>query len=209
MNIGSQIKKRRNELSLTQKDLAEKLNVSRSAVSNWELERNYPDIQTIVNLSDALDIPLDTLLKGDAVVIKKLTEDTRGRKKSRKIIILLIILLAFISGYCFYLANKNQSLDSKGQISKFDVTNQEVQIKLNFPKYRTLETWWISNSEKDSDTLEVTIDSKLDFSMENNKEINIPIDFNSKEYKQYKYIKIISSEKNHKKKTLAVRNIPR
>lgn len=208
MNIGSQIKKRRNELSLTQKDLAEKLNVSRSAISNWELERNYPDIQTIVNLSDVLDIPLDTLLKGDTVVIKKLTEDTRGRKKNKKIIISLMVLLVIVSGYTFYLANKNQSLDSKKQISKFDVTNQEVQIRLNLPKYRTLETWWISNSENESDTLEVTIDSKLDFSMENNKEINIPINFNSTEYKQYKYIKIISSENNQKKKVLAVRSIP-
>lgn len=71
MEIGKKIKQRRNELGITQETLAEKINVSRSTVSNWEIGRNYPDIQTIVSLSDELDISLDELLKEDKVVVKK------------------------------------------------------------------------------------------------------------------------------------------
>lgn len=37
MKIGEQIKKRRQELNMTQEDLAQKLNVARSTISNWEI----------------------------------------------------------------------------------------------------------------------------------------------------------------------------
>ena len=50
MSIGSKIKQRRTELNMSQEALAEKIGVSRSAVSNWESERNYPDLQIIVSL---------------------------------------------------------------------------------------------------------------------------------------------------------------
>lgn len=39
MNLGEQIKKRRIELNITQEELANKLNVTRSAISNWETEK--------------------------------------------------------------------------------------------------------------------------------------------------------------------------
>lgn len=83
MNIGNQIKTRRTELSLTQDELAEKLNVSRSAISNWETEKNYPDLQLIVMLSEVLDVSLDDLLKGDANVVEKIARDTKESKKLR------------------------------------------------------------------------------------------------------------------------------
>ena len=69
MNLGEQIKNRRKELNITQEELAKKLNVTRSAVSNWETEKNYPDLQTIVYISDELNISLDVLLKGDRKLV--------------------------------------------------------------------------------------------------------------------------------------------
>lgn len=96
MNIGSQIKNRRLELNMTQDELAEKLNVSRPAISNWETEKNYPDLQLIVMISDVLDISLDDLLKGDANVVEKIANDTREQRKlfgSKKWIIIRTSLL--------------------------------------------------------------------------------------------------------------------
>ena len=69
MNIGEQIKIRRIELDITQQELADRLCVSRSAISNWETNKNYPDLQIIVQISEELQISLDTLLKGDANVV--------------------------------------------------------------------------------------------------------------------------------------------
>lgn len=80
ITIGEKIKESRKTKNLTQQNLADKLNVSRSAVSNWEIGRNYPDIQMIVLISDLLDISLDQLLKGDEEVVGKIANDTKMRK---------------------------------------------------------------------------------------------------------------------------------
>nr|WP_084683649.1 helix-turn-helix transcriptional regulator [Carnobacterium mobile] len=43
-------------MNITQEELAERLNVTRAAVSNWEVGRNYPDIQLLLKISDELNI---------------------------------------------------------------------------------------------------------------------------------------------------------
>lgn len=49
MTLGQKIKKFRNEKKLTQKDIAEQLNVSFQTVSKWENDENEPDIYTLKN----------------------------------------------------------------------------------------------------------------------------------------------------------------
>jgi len=44
--------------------LAQRLSVARTTVSNWEIDRNYPDLGMVVRLSEVLDISLNELLKG-------------------------------------------------------------------------------------------------------------------------------------------------
>lgn len=44
MEIGKKLKKARVQSGLTQENVAEKINVSRQAISNWENEKSYPDI---------------------------------------------------------------------------------------------------------------------------------------------------------------------
>ena len=58
MELGKQIKKYRNELSLSQDELAEKIFVSRQTISNWENNKTYPDIHSLVLLSEVLEPPL-------------------------------------------------------------------------------------------------------------------------------------------------------
>lgn len=61
MNIGVMIKKYRNQLNLTQEQLSEYLNVSVSAVSQWESDRTVPDVSTLLALANFFDITLDEL----------------------------------------------------------------------------------------------------------------------------------------------------
>jgi len=128
MSIGSRIKQRRTELNMSQEVLAEKIGVSRSAISNWEIERNYPDLQVIVSLSDILDIPLDILLKGDAAVVEKISTDTVQRKSlSKKLkfayifIAILIVLMGFAlqkqSGWIYLLPIKYNLFNTMGKTS--------------------------------------------------------------------------------------------
>lgn len=65
MEFGEQIKERRQELRLTQTEVAKKLFVTRQAVSNWEHGKTYPDLNMLVKISGVYQISLDSLLKDD------------------------------------------------------------------------------------------------------------------------------------------------
>ncbi len=71
MEIGKQIKKYRTELGLSQEDFADKIFVTRQTVSNWENDKNYPDINSLVLMAEVFGISLDSLVKGD---IEKMNE---------------------------------------------------------------------------------------------------------------------------------------
>ena len=103
--IGNRIRETRKQKHLTQQDLSEKLNVSRSAVANWEVGRNYPDLDSIVRLSDILDLSLDQLLREDIIMVKKVSGEQRKNDIRKKILTILfpmfVLLLCFI-GYLLY-----------------------------------------------------------------------------------------------------------
>ena len=75
MNLGSQIKKYRSELSMSQDELAEKVFVSRQSISNWENDKTYPDIKSLLLLSEVFQVSLDQLIKGDLEIMKKEIEN--------------------------------------------------------------------------------------------------------------------------------------
>lgn len=76
MEIGKQLKEARIASGMTQEEVAEKINMTRQTISNWENEKTYPDIISIIKLSDIYSISLDDLLKGDKKMIKHLEEST-------------------------------------------------------------------------------------------------------------------------------------
>lgn len=80
MELGRQIKKYRNEQSLSQEELADKVFVSRQTVSNWENDKNYPDIKSLLLLSEVFDVSLDSLVKGDIEKMKNLINETEVKK---------------------------------------------------------------------------------------------------------------------------------
>lgn len=71
MEISRQIKKYRQENSMSQDDLAQRVYVTRQTISNWENEKNYPDIHSLLLLCEVFDISLDILVKGDIEEMKK------------------------------------------------------------------------------------------------------------------------------------------
>ena len=94
MEIGKRLKEARQMSGLTQENVAEKLNVSRQTISNWETEKFYPDILYVLQLSDLYQVSLDELLKGDERMIQHLEDSTNVVKSNQK------ILLAFICNIC-------------------------------------------------------------------------------------------------------------
>lgn len=71
MELGKQIKKYRNEQSLSQEVLAERIYVSRQTISNWENNKSYPDVNSLVLLSELFGVSLDQLIKGDVEKMKE------------------------------------------------------------------------------------------------------------------------------------------
>ncbi len=90
MEIGKQLKDARISSGLTQEGAAEKINVSRQTISNWDNEKTYPDIISVIKLSDVYSISLDDLLKGDKKMIGHLEESTNIVKSNKKLISAII-----------------------------------------------------------------------------------------------------------------------
>ena len=65
MILGQRIKEEREKRQWTQDYLAETLNVSRQAISKWEVGSTFPDIDRLVQISNLFGITLDSLIKGD------------------------------------------------------------------------------------------------------------------------------------------------
>ena len=98
MKIGQKLKDDRIRSGFTQEYAAEKINVSRQTISNWENEKSYPDIMSVIELSSLYSVSLDNLLKGDQKMIEHLKENTDIVKSSKKLIAAIIcnILLASV-----------------------------------------------------------------------------------------------------------------
>lgn len=104
MEIGKKLKEKRTKANLTQEQVAEELFVSRQTISNWENEKSYPDIISIIKLSDLYSISLDELLKGDQKMIEHLDASTNIVNSNKKLIgaifiniILFLVLLIIVS----------------------------------------------------------------------------------------------------------------
>ncbi len=113
MEIGKKLKDARMRSGCTQESVADKVNVSRQTISNWENEKSYPDIISVIELSNLYSISLDELLKGDEKMMEHLEESTNVVKSTRKLIgaillniitvILLITLSMFLPDRSYYL----------------------------------------------------------------------------------------------------------
>ena len=113
MEIGKKLKEARLNRDLTQEVIAEKLNVSRQTISNWENEKSYPDIISVIELSNLYSISLDDLLKGDDAMMEHLQESTNVVKSNQKllraiilniiVVILLVTLGMFLPSKSYYL----------------------------------------------------------------------------------------------------------
>ncbi|MGS4148189.1 helix-turn-helix domain-containing protein [Staphylococcus pseudintermedius] len=80
MKFHEKLKQERKKLNLSQEDLANKINISRQSISKWELEKGYPNIETLIELSELFDITVDELLKGDDFLKDKIVEDGKKLK---------------------------------------------------------------------------------------------------------------------------------
>ena len=98
MELGKHIKKYRTEAGLSQEELADKVYVSRQTISNWENDKSYPDIKSLVLLSEIFSISLDILVKGDIEMMKREidTHEFEKFEKNGKVFAILFAIAIII-----------------------------------------------------------------------------------------------------------------
>lgn len=120
MNFDEKIIKIRKDNNLTQEEMAEKLNVSRQAISNWKNKRNLPDIEMLIIISKIFSISLDELILGGEEmndIEKKLINDGSESRIVKMNLISTIIgtFLLLIGLLCIVIkANTIEYIDESG-----------------------------------------------------------------------------------------------
>ncbi len=120
MDIGAIIRKVRNEKGLTQEEAAEALGISRQTISNWERGRSYPDILSVIRMSDLYGVSLDRLLKEEDSVKQSYCEyleesinTVKSNERRSKLTLVLVALgIWALSVLVFWLVESG--LDSMG-----------------------------------------------------------------------------------------------
>ncbi len=105
MKLGQTIISIRKERKMTQEEFARIFHVTRQTVSNWENEKSYPDLETLVRISEEFQISLDAMLKEDVQMVKKINREIqfsqkfkRGLKTAAGCVGILLLLGAGIYG---------------------------------------------------------------------------------------------------------------
>ncbi len=82
MDVGNQIRERRQALGLSQEELAQRLYVSRVTVSHWETSKTLPDVQSMLLLANLFGTTIDELVRGDVDEMREMVEKNERRTKT-------------------------------------------------------------------------------------------------------------------------------
>lgn len=144
------IKEKRKQLGITQDELAKELKVSRSAISNWEIGRNYPDINTLIHLAQMYNMSLDGLFNENIELtsLSALDEEKEMPPKRVNILIVAVIIISLFSFVYVSLIKEpqiifeNETIDSslqlvnfhKNEIKNIGLTGDQLFVYLENPE---------------------------------------------------------------------------
>lgn len=100
MNMADRIQYLRKAKGLSQEELADKVGVSRQAVSKWESEQSTPDLEKIITMSELFEVTTDYILKG----IEPVT--ITNKKTVYSLYLGFAVIIATIAGIWSFTANR-------------------------------------------------------------------------------------------------------
>lgn len=107
MALGNKILEYRKRNGLSQEQLADKINVTRQTISNWELGETQPNSEQLKMLSKEFSISIDELLDNDIKNISLSKTNVQKHSKSKYLKIFLICIVIIIVGIFILYINKN------------------------------------------------------------------------------------------------------
>lgn len=99
MKIGETILKLREAKQMSQEEFAQCYHVTRQTISNWEKEKNYPDLQTLVQISDESGVSLDSMLKDNFSMVQEIDKKVRHLKWFKIGTAIVLVLVFFLASY--------------------------------------------------------------------------------------------------------------
>ena len=88
------------ERGMSQEDLAERIYVSRQTVSNWETDKTYPDVKSLLLLSVLFDTTIDELIKGDVEAMKNVLKNDAQKMNVYATVGMAIAIVGAVAGVC-------------------------------------------------------------------------------------------------------------
>lgn len=177
MELGKKIVKIRKDNNLTQEDFAEKYNVTRQTVSSWENSKSYPDLDTLVKISNDFKISLDVLLKEDKKVIENISKSQKDSKKYKSIVVVLSVIIGIVI-ICF---------------GVYALVYNHTKNKLEEQFNETIKTNKFSKDAEGTYSLEYT--DNITYSVPNQKMPNI-LDYSLHFHAKYLYCDISLEDNN-------------
>ncbi len=98
MEISKCIKDARQNNNISQESLAEQLGVSRQTISSWENGKSYPDLVSIIKMSDIFNISLDKMLKEDKKLVNNMQEKMDTVKSNKSIVFTILFAIIIFGG---------------------------------------------------------------------------------------------------------------
>ncbi len=138
MKLGDNILKLRKDCKLSQEQLAEKVDVTRQTISNWELGETSPNPEQLKLLSKSLNVSIDELLNNDIKPV--LVEKVSNTEKLAGVIIKILKVMGILFIVGFVAIILLSVFFGSRQSSKTEKTEQTVQLScvLNNEKYEYL-----------------------------------------------------------------------
>ena len=130
MELGKKIKKIRNDNKLTQEQFAEKMLVSRTAVSKWENGTCYPSIDSLKYMSKIFNVSLDKLLSSEEILEIAKTENQSNISKYNGLLFCLLDIVRII--FIFLPLYSYKTDDFVYSVSLFNSNELESTLKIIF-----------------------------------------------------------------------------
>ncbi len=99
MKIGKTIQSIRTEQHLSQEQFAQLFHVTRQTISNWENEKSYPDLQSLIDMSDHFEISLDEMLKDSPEIVRYID---KKKHSVRWLLMIVLALFLILMGMIFF-----------------------------------------------------------------------------------------------------------
>lgn len=96
MTFNEKLKKLRKNKKITQEELAQKIFVTRTAVSKWESGRGYPSLDTLKNLAEFYEISIDDLISNEEIIDISKESIEKNKKQTINLLFSLLDILNFI-----------------------------------------------------------------------------------------------------------------